>query len=218
MTFIFIYSMPELLVVLIKVSDAFTSIFKSAGANFLNAENTTAVIGQYIEGNQGSIIETITGLMLVGINLWIIVFYIIRDLTIAFLFMLFPIIAIWYPMNKNIVKNWWREMAGNIFAQPIQAMILTMVLALGKTLGMGGAKTLGSGIYTLVAFGSVIPMTSIVKGFLGLETGIGAGRSMAGMGALFGAMWLAGMAIRGMHVQTEKVIDGVSALADNKVK
>lgn len=218
MTFIFIYSMPELLVALVKVSDAFTGIFASAGARFLNAENTTEIVGAYIEGNEGSIIETVTGLMLIGINLWIIVFYIIRDLTIAFLFMLFPIIAIWYPMNKGMVKNWWKEMAGNILAQPIQAMILTMVLALGSTLGMGGAKSLGSGLYTLVAFGSIIPMTSIVKGFLGLETGIGAGRSMAGMGALFGAMRLANMTKRGMENQASKIKDGATTLADNKIK
>ncbi|NMA23920.1 MAG: hypothetical protein GX938_10505 [Spirochaetales bacterium] len=193
-------------------------MFRSAGVNFLEVENTTEIVGGYIEGNEGSIIETITGLMLVGINLWIIIFYIIRDLTIAFLFMLFPIIAIWYPINKGMVKNWWREMAGNIFAQPIQAMVLTMVLALGKTFGMGGAKSLGSGIYTLVAFGSIIPMTSIVKGFLGLETGIGAGRSMAGMGALFGAMRLANMTKRGMEKQTGKIKDGVESLADNSIK
>lgn len=218
MTFIFIYSMPELLTVLVKVSDAFTGIFRSAGAQFLGVENTTAIVGQYIEGNKGSILETITGLMLIGINLWIIVFYIIRDLTIAFLFMLFPIIAIWYPMNTGMVKNWWREMAGNIFAQPIQAMILSMVLALGSAFGMGGAKTLSAGIYTLVAFGSIIPLTSIVKGFLGLETGIGAGRSMAGMGALFGTMRLANMTKRGMKEQTGKIKEGMGTLAENNIK
>lgn len=218
MTFIFLYSMPELLVALVKVSNAFTNMFGGIGAEFLGAEGTTGIVAQYIENNTGSIIETITGLMLIGINLWIIVFYIIRDLTIAFLFMLFPIIAIWYPMRKGMVTNWWREMAGNILAQPIQAMILTMVLALGQALGMGGSKSLGAGIYTLVAFGFIIPMTSIVKGFLGLETGLGAGRSMAGLGALFGALGLVRMARRGMSEQTQKIKDGVSTLADNRVK
>lgn len=218
LTFIFIYSMPELLVALVRVSDALTGMFRSAGVNFLEVENTTEIVGGYIEGNEGSIIETITGLMLVGINLWIIIFYIIRDLTIAFLFMLFPIIAIWYPINKGMVKNWWREMAGNIFAQPIQAMVLTMVLALGKTFGMGGAKSLGSGIYTLVAFGSIIPMTSIVKGFLGLETGVGAGRSMAGMGAMFGAMRLASMTKKGMGEQAGKIKEGAGTLANNSIR
>lgn len=217
LTFVFLYSMPELLTILVKVSNAFVGVFKSVGSSFLET-NTNELVGEYIKTNKGSITETFTGLMLIGVNIWIIIYYIIRDLTVCFLFMFFPLIAIWYPMDTSMIKNWWREMMGNIFAQPIQAVILTMVLALGKTLGVSAeTNTLANRLYTLVAFGSIIPMTSIIKRFFNLETGIGAGKSMAGLGALTGAFMLAKSTSKGMKQQTDKIREGVDTLSENNI-
>lgn len=188
-TFVFLYTMPELLTILVKVSNTFVDIF-SIG--------TTSPVGEYItktlETEDGSrFVNGITALMLVGINLWMVFFYIIRDLTISFLFMFFPIVAIWFPLSEGMVISWWKNMASNVLTQPIHAIILSLVITMSSFMNVAGMGALG-GLYMIVAFGSIIPMTGIIKGFLGLEGGVGAASSRAGMGGMIAAMGMMRMA------------------------
>lgn len=220
-TFLLINIMPELLAVMVSVSNALVELFKGVGISFMQdviGGNTSELVHEYIYNNDGSIIETITGLILIGINIWIVIFYIIRDITVSFLFMIFPLLAITYPLEKGVTKNWIREMAGNIFTQPIQALTLTMVLALGKTIGIGNSSSLVGKVYTLVAFCSVIFMTNVLKNFLGLETGLGAGRSRAGLGGLFSAMYLARNVKQGMQSKISDVREGLDMLSKNRIE
>lgn len=220
LTMAFLYTMPQLLTIVIKISNSLVDVFKGIGSTFFKDNTATSMIESHMEYVKGedNIIDGITSLMLIGINLWLVGFYVIRDLTICFLFMLFPIIAIWYPFTKGMVKNWWSNMLGNVFAQPIQAVILTMVLSLNSSLnGKSDAHSLANSIYMIVAFGSIIPMTGILKSFLGLETGIGAGSSRAGLGGIMGAIGLARMVGAGVKNNHNKVSEGIKELAGNDI-
>lgn len=201
LTMVYLYTMPQFLTWMVTISNGFTDIFKGIAGDY------GGLVTDYIQLSEDyTFVDSGTSLVLVGINLWMISFYVIRDLTICFLFMLFPIVTIWYPFSNGMVRSWWQNMAGNVFSQPIQGLVLTIVLSIGKTLPTNNFAT---GIYVLIAFGSIIPMTSIIKGFLGLETGIGAGSSRAGLGGAMGAMMLA----RGMYSSIKgsagQVISGI---------
>lgn len=216
LTFCLLYTMPELLTLLVRVSNGFVEIFKSVGEEFLGVSNSKNLIDAFITPlslSDLTIADAISALILVGVNIWIIGFFIIRDLTVAFLFLIYPIIAIWYPFNGSMTKNWWVGMAGNILAQPIQAMVFTLVLSLAKALEGGGAwYESGPGfaysLYIIVGFASIIPMTSLVKSFLGLESGIGAGSSRAGLGGAMAAVMMAKQMKDGIKGSVDDVREG----------
>lgn len=203
-TFVLLYTMPEFLTLLAKFSSVLVSMFNNVANEFIGDANLEqfggkgGIIEQFIiplESTDVNIANAVSALILVGVNIWMIGFYIIRDLTVSFLFLIFPIIAIWHPFNTSMSKNWWIGMAGNILAQPIQALVLTLVLALSSALQSGVIAGVGEGgpgfaysLFIIVAFASIIPMTSLIKGFLGLESGVGAGNSRAGMGGAMAAI------------------------------
>lgn len=220
LTFAFLYAMPELLTIAVKISNGFVNVFAGVlvkagfikggtGSSGIPVDSLTPV-GDYlkrqIDLKDLDIFDGITSLMLMGVNLWMIFYYIIRDLTICFLFMFFPVIAIWFPLNGSMVKGWATNMLGNIIAQPIQAVVLTMVVSLSSAMG---ASTFLHGVYLIVAFGSIIPMTAIIKGFLGLEGGVGAGSSMAGLGGLMATMTMFRMAKSSFDQNKGLVSEGV---------
>ncbi|MCQ4924842.1 hypothetical protein NE686_17200 [Tissierella carlieri] len=201
LTVAFLYTMPQLLTILVTVSNGFVQLFAGLGGE------VGGLVNDYIQLPEDyNLVDAATSAVLVGINIWMISFYVIRDLTICFLFILFGIIAIWHPFSDGIVKSWGQNMMGNVFAQPIQAFVLTIVLAIGKVLPTNSFAT---GIYVLVAFGSIVPMTGIIKGFLKLETGIGAGSSRAGLGGAMGAIALAKQMYSNLKGSAGSVIDGV---------
>lgn len=207
LTFAFLYTMPELVTLLVRLSNAFVDVFRSVGGGITNP------VGDYIatvvESEGSMFVNGITALMLIGINLWMIFFYIIRDLTIAFLFLFFPIVAIWFPLTSSMVLSWWKNMASNILSQPIQAVILSLVLTMTSSINTANATFL-DGLYMIVAFGAIIPMTGIIKGFLGLEGGVGAASSRAGVGGLIAAMTMMRMAGRNAGKNKELIKEGLS--------
>lgn len=215
-TFVLLHAMPDVIAAIAKINNAFVNIIKSIFSVLMGSESNN-IIGEYIINNKGAIDETVTGLMLIGINIWIIGFYIMRDLVVCFLFLFYPIIAIWHPMEKGMVGNWLREMASNIFSQPIQAVIFTIVVALGNNLGLvDNANKLSNKIYVFVAFASIIPLTSIVKRLLKLESGIGVGKSLAGFGAVAGLFRLTNMVSKTFKENGNFVKDNLRQLSSNK--
>ncbi|MCK9470644.1 MAG: hypothetical protein M0Q88_02695 [Bacilli bacterium] len=222
LTLVLLYTMPEILTLLVRISNGFVVIFQNIGEHFGMGESGS-FIKSYINSNlltdDYTIVDAITSLILVGVNLWLIFFYIIRDLTVSFLFLLFPIMAIFYPFSKDITKNWVINMLSNILSQPIQAFVLTTVITLGNSVASvvgEDASSFATGIYTVVAFASIVPMTSIIKSFLRIETGVGAGSSRAGLGGIMGAMML----VKGMKdsvgKSAGKIGEGLSEKLDTR--
>lgn len=216
MSTIFLYAMPEFVTAVSIFSNSLVDLFGQVGSSFLDAANTNEIIAEYINNNSGSITETITGLMLIGTNIWLIGFYTIRNLTVCLLFIIFPVIAIFYPSDKGMVNNWWRNMLGNILAQPIQAVVLALVLALASM--FKGGLSFVRGLLLVFGFASIVPMTATIKGFLGLEGHVGAAYSRAGLGGLFHTIALTSRMMRGMGRQIDEIKEGADILANAKVQ
>lgn len=143
--------------------------------------------GLYDEGKGSeALVYSLVYLISSFINLWLIIFYMIRDLGISFLLILAPIIVCLLPYRTDLFVSWFKEMASNIFTQSIQAMIFTVVIAIVS--GLDGNSDLYAQIFALVAFAMFIPMTASIKRMIGLEGNIGVAKSNAGLGtAIMGA-------------------------------
>ena len=217
LTMVYLYTMPEILTLLVKISNGLTSVFAGIGQSVLGGNNSD-VVGAYLATTADmDIISAFTALMLVGLNLWMIFHYIIRDLTITFLFVFFPIIAIWYPFSEGMIKQWWKTLLGNLFVQPIHAVVLTVVLSMGAANIGSASTTLAQDTFTLVSFAAIIPISSVIKSMLGLESGVGAGSSRAGFGGLLMATRLASGAIRGAGRAKDGIADAIQEKAGNKI-
>jgi hypothetical protein len=223
-TVILITSMPMLLDIIFRFNNVMISVFHDLAAQKLVAAQAngsltdgTLLIGAFKAHAQASktFMDSAIYLMSVILNIWMIFYYMVRDLTISFLFMLFPIIAIFYPFKKGMVGTWFKEMASNILTQSIHAMIISVVIGMAATFG-GKSPNLYQQLFVALAFASTIPMTATIKRFLGLEGSVGAASSMAGLGAMMGAMALAQGAFSSVKGGVSNIKQGVGELRDLK--
>lgn len=137
------------------------------------------------EGESDNVVYALIYLVATIVNFWLIFFYMIRDLSISFLFIVAPVIAVVLPYRTDLITQWFKELCSNIFSQSIQAFMMTVVILIAT-----GAKkgNLYSQIFALLAFAMFIPMTSQIKRLLGFEGEMGAAKSNAGLGAMIGAV------------------------------
>ncbi len=130
-------------------------------------------------------------LILVGITLWINLFFMFRALTLALLAAFGPLlggITFLHPSFARIGLQYWRELALGIFEQSFMAAVLMMFFRAYTLTGSGTSWIL------IAAFAIMIPtLTNMFRGLFG--QGVMGGRSafMAAMGAgaVLGAMDLA---------------------------
>lgn len=165
------------------------------------------------EGSE-ALIYSLVYLISAFINLWLIIFYMIRDLGISFLLILAPIIVCVLPYRTDLFVSWLKEMASNIFTQSIQAMIFTVIIAIVS--GLDGNSDLYSQIFALVAFAMFIPMTAGIKKMIGLEGNVGAAKSSAGLGAAVMGIALAGKTLSGVKNKASMFKDGHEKIKDLK--
>lgn len=203
-------SMPLLFDELMIINQVIVDVFRLV---IVNAGGGDSVKGLFLsdifktmsENNKSDIILAIIYLMSTFINLWLVVFYMLRDLAISLLFIISPVIAIMLPYRTDLVLKWFKEMISNIFTQSIQAFIMAVVIMIASAIGTD-AK-LYDQIFALVAFASFIPLTAAVKKALGLEGEIGAAKSNAGLGGVVGAVGVAGAAYAGIKVASNRFKD-----------
>lgn len=220
-TFVLLTAMPEIISMFFSVNGVFVSVFQSIGTGRLGTEGTFL-----LEYFKEQAIETrtfthaVVYLMSVFLNVWIVIVYFIRDLTISFLFIIFPIFAVFYPLQKNMVVTWFKEMFSNIFTQSIHAILFTVTVIMAYEFGKPESQTFVTMIYTLVAFAMIIPFTGIIKRLLGMEGSIGAAASMAGLGGLFALYHLGRGLTSRMSKATSNIVGGtkdwISANSDEK--
>lgn len=217
LTFILITSMPLLLNIIFQFNNVLVDVFNSIGTTKMKEASSFIKDGTMLmdafqkraETNK-TLLDGALYLMSTVLNLWMLFYYMIRDLTIGFLFMLFPIVAIFYPFNKNMVTTWFKEMSSNILTQAIHAGVLCIVL--GMAASFGTSPNLYQQLFVMVAFGSLIPITATIKRLVGLEGSIGAASSMAGLGSAMGAMALAGGVMKSAKGAYGNVREGASEL------
>lgn len=224
MTFILLLSMPYFLDVLFQVNGILVEGFKNVGLSFMDKATADTMIekdqaGFLLEAfkeeawETKSLTHSIIYLMSVFINGWIVFFYFIRDITISFLFVIYPFLVISYPYEKGMFMNWFKEMLSNIFTQSIHALLFTFTIAMAVTL----ENNLYNNLFTMTAFASIIPITATAKRLLGLEGNIGAAKSMAGLGTLFGATTLAKTAMGNLKNGGSGIMEGIKDYNSAKV-
>lgn len=220
LTFVWLQCMPTIITAFVTINDVIVAYFNSVGVTFFTNKagvpnNGGSLVKAYLDKNYyktgGDIVDSCVAFMLSGLNIWIMVYYFIRDITIAYLFILYPILAIFYPIDKSMMESWFKEMISNIFSQAIQALILTIAMCMAVFLPRG---SLANGVYTIVAFALIIPMTGITKRFLKLEGSVGAASSMAGLGATFAALQLGGRAVGNLKQKAGMVKEGIGGLLE----
>jgi hypothetical protein len=220
-TFIWLVCMPEILELLFLVNSLFVSVFYSIlqGIGDTDTVMRNGLLLGYMRDLAHSELSTVysaTYLMTIFLNIWTIFYYFIRDITISFLFLIFPLIAIFYPLKKGAVVGWWKEMFSNIITQSIHAFVLSTVVVMAYY--SAANMTFTSALYILTAFAMVIPFTSIIKSMLGFEGSVGGARSLAGLGALYGLATFTGMGVRALGAGAGRLKEGVkgsvSALSD----
>ncbi|MBO8160658.1 MAG: hypothetical protein H0Z24_03395 [Thermosipho sp. (in: Bacteria)] len=185
-TVVLLTSAPEILELMFKFNGAFVNVFEALAKSFLGGSETAASVMELFRNRAAetkAFIHSAAYLMAVGLNFWLLIVYFIRDITISFLFVLFPIIAIWYPLKKGMVVAWFREMFSNIFTQSIHAVALTGALVLAAS--VPATASFWQQLYGLTGMMMIIPFTAVVKRFLGIEGSVGAAASLAGLGSLF---------------------------------
>lgn len=207
-------SIPTIFDILMTFNQTFVDVFRTFIIDNTSNINTSGpflmdTFYQMSKQEGDSIILALIYVMSGFLNVWLIFFYMIRDLTIAFLFLIAPMLALLLPYRADLMLTWLKEMSSNIFTQAVQAMVLSVILAIASTAGSG---TLYEKLFCLASFAMFIPLTSTMKKMLGLEGEMGAAKSNAGLGAAMGAMALAGGAIKGISNRAGRVKASVSDL------
>lgn len=101
------------------------------------------------------------GLFMFIVEIYFNFFYIVRGLTVAVLIVLSPIAIVSVAFGgkyKTILSNFSKEIVGNIFIQPIHALMIalfSLFIAKGAVNGM---------MYTIILYISFIPITKLLKG------------------------------------------------------
>lgn len=224
LTFILLTSMPVLMDMLFASNNIVVGVFRDLGQNILASSGVKMDKGFLVDSFQqkastsGSLLDACVYMMSVVLNGWLVFYYMIRDLTISFLFLLFPVIAIFYPFQKGKVVGWFKEMCSNIYSQVIQAGIMSIILGMCATMSNFGKvadnTTMYDSLFALVAFASIIPMTGTLKRLVGLEGSVGAASSMAGLGAMMGAVALARGATTSIKQGIGNIREGRAELKD----
>ena len=101
-------------------------------------------------GNKALSMESMAGFivssMFLSIDTYINFVYLVRAITVSFLFAISPIIIVsylWSPAQKNLVFGFFRELVGNIFIQSFHAITMTFFCAYNMS-NMSSIEALGS--------------------------------------------------------------------------
>lgn len=189
--------------------DVFKSITDSLFKSGVKASNITETFSALFSSDAAEggtkMVYAILYLTAVFINIWLIIFYIIRDLAISFLFILSPILFSLFIYRADLVKMWFKELIGNIFTQSVQAFIFTVLM--GIISGIGTDSSIYDSVFALVAFATFIPMTGQIKQMLGIEGQFGAAKSNAGIGAAVGTVMLGAAMAKGLKNKGSELND-----------
>lgn len=209
-TFFWLTAMPQLLDWIFMLNNAFVqsfySIITSVTGTGVASKGVMLEYMRELSWEADSLAFTFAYIATVFINVYLVIFYFIRDLTISMLFIIFPIVAIFYPLKKEATMTWWKEMFGNIITQSIHAMIMSVVMGMSYFLNpvtaTSGDIGFSNAMFVVIGFYMIIPFTRIIKSMLGFEGTLGGAKSMAGLGAMYGAIRLGSMGVQGLKAGT----------------
>lgn len=160
-------------------------------------------------GNKALSMESMAGFMVssmfLSIDTYINFVYLVRAITVSFLFAISPIIIVsylWSPAQKNLVFGFFRELVGNIFMQSFHAITMTFFCAYNMS-NMSSIEALASAY-------CFIPITQL---FRQLVLGNSGGFSEKIGGKLAGQMTSTAMGLNKSVVQAKHSKDMFTAQA-----
>lgn len=182
--------LPIVLQLLINVSYNITGIFVDA----LGGRTATARF-ETLASNAGGIGSVLTYIIYLGAVIYFNIFYGIRALTLALLIILGPIFIACLGVSENkrmLTITWAKEVAANLFIQPLQALMMCFILMVPAT---------GRNIDSIIMAYAMIPLTHMIRGlFFGSSGGFGhqlaerGKQSASKAGMLAGGIGIAGAA------------------------
>lgn len=154
--------LPIVLQLLINVNMNLTGIFTDALGGITAVERF-----KNLAASSGSLISALTSIVYLGAVIYFNVFYGIRSLLVAFLIITGPIFIAMMGISESkrgLTIAWAKELAANIFIQPLQAMLLSFILLIPSTT---------RSIDSLVMVYAMIPLTNVLRGlFFGNSGGL----------------------------------------------
>lgn len=152
--------LPIVLQLLINLNMNLTGIFTDA-----LGDKTAVERFKNISASSGSLMSALTNIVYLGAVIYFNVFYLIRSLMVAFLIITGPIFIAMMGISetkRRLTIAWAKEMAANIFIQPLQAMMLAFILMVPST-----ARNIDS----LVMAYAMIPLTNVLRGLFFGDSG-----------------------------------------------
>ena len=160
-------------------------------------------------GNKALSMESMAGFMVstmfLSIDVYINFVYLVRAITVSFLFAISPLIIVsylWSPAQKNLVFGFFRELVGNIFMQSFHAITMTFFSAYNMS-NMSSVEALASAY-------CFVPITQL---FRQLVLGNSGGFSEKIGGKLAGSMTQSAMSLRNSAVATKQAKEMTNAQA-----
>lgn len=160
-------------------------------------------------GNKALSMESMAGFMVstmfLSIDVYINFVYLVRAITVSFLFAISPLIIVsylWSPAQKNLVFGFFRELVGNIFMQSFHAITMTFFSAYNMS-NMSSVEALASAY-------CFVPITQL---FRQLVLGNSGGFSEKIGGKLAGSMTNTAMSLRNSAVATKQAKEMTNAQA-----
>lgn len=161
-------------------------------------------------GNKALSMESMAGFMVstmfLSIDVYINFVYLVRAITVSFLFAISPLIIVsylWSPAQKNLVFGFFRELVGNIFMQSFHAITMTFFSAYNMS-NMSSVEALASAY-------CFVPITQL---FRQLVLGNSGGFSEKIGGKLAGNMTQSAMSVRNSAVSAKQAQE--MTVAQNK--
>lgn len=161
-------------------------------------------------GNKALSMESMAGFMVstmfLSIDVYINFVYLVRAITVSFLFAISPLIIVsylWSPAQKNLVFGFFRELVGNIFMQSFHAITMTFFSAYNMS-NMSSVEALASAY-------CFVPITQL---FRQLVLGNSGGFSEKIGGKLAGNMTQSAMNVRNSAVSAKQAQE--MTVAQNK--
>ena len=114
----------------------------SYSSEYMSAFTALGNTALSMESMAGFIVST----MFLSIDMYINFVYLVREITVSFLFAIAPIMIVsylWSPAQKNLVFGYFRELVGNIFMQSFHAITMTFFSAYNST-NMSSLQALAS--------------------------------------------------------------------------
>ena len=170
------------------------------------SHNSMDFAGRLVTG--GGLAGIFVAIAFLIVEIWFNVYYIVRTLTILFLYILSPLAIISIAFGgkaRSIFTSWSKELLGALFIQSIHALVIG-VISSGMDRGVGSSM-----IWQFVILLNVIPLSNLIRGTVMNLGGDSIGRSaeQAERGLIMGGAVMGGLALKGAGVAAQGFKDNV---------